>query len=67
MNKEEEGFVILNQSGAAGRLLYNYMKIYESFLPLLTVGQCHLLLCFLIIYADPNVHTVFFSITSSLI
>lgn len=28
MNEEEEGFVILNQSGAAGGLLYNYMKIY---------------------------------------
>lgn len=36
MNKEEEGFVILNQSDSAGMLLHNYMKIDESLQSLAT-------------------------------
>lgn len=72
MNEEEEGFVILNQSGAAGGLLYNYMKIYGGVSFLFVATTYRRAMPFTVPFLDhihrPKcTHILFFSITSSVI
>lgn len=60
MNKEEEGFVILNHSESAGRLLHNYMKIDESLWTLATAHRNVIYAPASWSYSSKRVHVVLF-------